>query len=202
MMSTVALVMMCALSLQTMTDAAKTAMLSLDASVQRQVATTVGDWQLDAAARVSQTFEAAPVKDVLAAIGRSTGLAVRFDQSVPESERSFTGRLTDLPLDAALAAVVTTNGMAFNVTSAKSVFVYSDTSANRQRFAESIRVFELAKASSGELIQTLTTQLIGPRRDGIRPMVVAVRTPSLIVVRATADKMDEIAKFIAANDKQ
>ena len=169
---------------------------------QQFVDASLADRHLDAVARVSQTFDAAPVKDVLTAIGRATGLVVRFDQTVPEQEKLFTGELTDLSLDAALAEVLTANAMAFKVIAPKSVFIYSDTSANRQRFAESTRVFELAKADSATLVQALTQHLRTARPDGVMPRLMAVKTPVLIYVRATADKMDEIAAFIVANDKR
>ncbi len=175
--------------------------LGLDPAVLRQVEGAIGDRRLDPAARVSQRFEATPITDVLAAITRATGLIVRFDQAVPELQAPFTGQLADLSLDAALAKVLTANAMAFTVITPKSVLVYTDTTLNRQRFAEAIRVFRLAKAESSMVVQALATYLRASNSDGIPPRFSAVREPALIYVRATADKMDAIANFISDNDK-
>ena len=173
----------------------------LDPAVQRQVDGTIGDRHLDPAVRVSAMFEATPIKDVLAEIGRSGGLIVRFDRAVPEQAKAISGQLTGLSLDEALAKVVTANGMSFVVVGPKSVFVYSDTPANREKFAVSVRMFTVAKADGAVLLGQLMAHIRTTWPDGIQPIATAVRAPAMIFVRATADKMDEIAKFIASNDK-
>lgn len=142
-----------------------------------------------------------PVKDVLRSLSQMTGLITRSDQSVPELDTHITVKWMNLRLDEALRTLLDANKIAFAVTGSKSVFIYSDTPDNRQKFAESVRVFALAKADPGRMIQILMAQPLMTAPDGIRPTLVAGPQSRTISVRATTEKMAQIATYILANDK-
>jgi hypothetical protein len=168
---------------------------------RQQVDAQLADRRLELVTVSALTAENKPVRDVLRSLSEMTGLVTRFDESVPELDTHCTVNMRNLRLDAALQTLLGANKIAWTVTGAKSVFLYSDTPANRQKFAESVRVFALAVAEPGVLQQKLMQLPIVSTASGLRPTVMSTRSARTIWVRATPDKMDEIAKFIAANDK-
>ena len=79
--------------------------------------------------------------------------------------------------------------------------MYTDTPANRQKYAETVRIFQIKNGDLARITQMLMLQPALSGSDGIPPIIVTGSASRTITVRATADKMDEIEKFIAANDK-
>jgi hypothetical protein len=169
---------------------------------QRSVEALLEMPRFDANIRIaSLKHEKTPISLVMGIMADLTRLTAHYDQSVPELTRTCTVNLVNASLDEALDAVLRANGMAFTVLGPKEVFVYSDTPANREKYAWSVRAFPVANADPAALTSLLYKQfLTGP---GIRPIIVASKSPSpTITVRATGEKMAVIAKLIAENDKR
>lgn len=166
------------------------------ASVDRQL----GDRQLDPNLQVtSLTMTGAPIKDILDVVSVASGLSIRYDQIVPELQKTLSVNFARVRVSDVLETVLRVQGLAYKVVSPKSIFVYSNTTANQQKFAEFVRTFYLTKADPTVLVFALA-DIFRARTDGIQPTFVGSRSRA-ISVRATSDKMADIEKFIAANDK-
>ena len=175
---------------------------ALPPAEQRVVDAQMADLRLDASVRIpSLKRETTSIRDVMSAIAGATGLTTRYDQNVPEVDKTCTVDLVDASLEDALKLVLHANAAAFKVLGPKAVFVYSDTPANRQKYTESIRTFYITNADPTQIGQLIIRLPAVSTPDGIRPVLVTGRASHTITVKATADKMAEIAKFIAANDK-
>src|SRR6478735_8082120 len=131
--------------------------------------------QLDAKIEVaSLKIVNGPIKDALDSLSAMTGLVVKSDQSVPELSTASSVTLGHVTLPQAVQIMLGGTGIAFAPTGAKSIFIYSDTPANRQKFAESVQTFAVTKAVPGAIQQQLMTQPF--MRDGIRPVVVTTKS--------------------------
>ena len=157
--------------------------------------------RLDASIRIaSLKRQATPIRSVMSAIAGITRLNAHYDQSVPELDNDCNVDLVDASLENALQVVLHANAIAFTVLGPKEVFVYSDTSANRQKYPWSVRAFQVMHADPSALTALLYRETTDP---GIRPVIVVAQSPSrTITVRATVGKMAVVSKLIADNDKR
>lgn len=168
--------------------------------VDRQLA----DRHLDSTVRMFGPQTAGPtLNDVLTAIGTAADWTITFDQTVPQLARaSMLSVSTNVVVKDVLTTMLERNGLAFAPLGSRAVFVYSDTAENRLRFVESVRCFDIRNADVLRLTASLNQTVLAPMKDGIRPVVVTSRSPSRLIVRATAERMTEIQKFIDANDRR
>ena len=91
--------------------------------------------------------------------------------------------------------------MTFKATGSKSVFVYPDTPANREKYTDFVRTFVIAKADIGTLATILNKSLSSMTADELRPTIVSLKDSRTVTVRATPEMMTRIATVIADNDK-
>ena len=169
---------------------------------QRQAAAQLAEPKLDSNAIVAALdLTATPLKDVVAAIAKAGGITVRYHSGVTNLDAVSAVKLSNAKVEDALHTALDPKGLAFKVTGEKSVFIYPDTPANREKYTESIRTFPIAKADVDILVQMLN-QAAGPfGADDLRPTFVSLNESRTISVRATPDIMARIAKLIADNDK-
>jgi hypothetical protein len=158
--------------------------------------------RLDPTIRIaSLKRQSTPISVVMDAIISITGLFVSYDESVPGLNKLCSVNLVNATLEEALQSVLGANAIAYNVGTPKSVFVYSDTPANREKHTWSVRAFEVLHADPAALVSLVYRELL--KTSGTRPIIIAPEKPArTIKVRATGEKMALIAKLIADNDKQ
>jgi hypothetical protein len=137
---------------------------------------------------------------VIDAVAKMTGLTVSYDQAVPELNTRINVTIARVSVTEALEMVLGANRLAYKVFESKQVFVYSNTDANRAKFAESIKTFYLSNVDPSFIIAVFSKAF--PSRDGIPPRMITNETSRAVTVKATPDKMAEIGKMIAANDKK
>ena len=157
--------------------------------------------KLDSSIRIAALKrDATKVLVVMDAITTLTRLTINYDANIPELEKACSVDFVNAPVSEVLEKVLRANGIGYTVLSPRQLLVYSDTPANREKYAWSVRTFPVAHADPAELTALLYRQLM--TGQGIRPIIVADKTAHTIKVRATGDKLAVIAKLIAENDKQ
>jgi hypothetical protein len=149
---------------------------------------------------VNLDLAATPLKDVVAAIAQAGGIAVRYHSAVAGLDAVAAVKLANSTVADALKTALAGRAMNFKVTGTKSVFIYPDTPANREKYTDAVRTFPIARANVSTLMQLLNGALT-TGADDLRPTIVSMKEPPTITVRATPDMMTKIAKLIADNDK-
>jgi len=120
---------------------------------QRQAAAQLAEPKLDSNAIVAALdLTATPLKDVVAAIAKAGGITVRYHSGVTNLDAVSAVKLSNAKVEDALHTALDPKGLAFKVTGAKSVFIYPDTPANREKYPESVRTFPIAKADVDILV--------------------------------------------------
>ena len=158
--------------------------------------------KLDSRAIVTELdLKAAPLRDVVGAIAKSGGITVRYHSAVTNLDAPTDAKLSNTAAGDALQIVLAPKKLAFQATGARSVFIYPDTSENRAKYTESVRMFTIVTADVMALTGILNRS-IGPTADDLRPTIVSLRDKRTIHVRATPDTMAKLAKVIADNDKK
>ena len=143
---------------------------------------------------------ATPLKEIVETIAKAGGITVRYHSAVTNLDTPSAVKLSNAKVEDALRTVLDPKALAFKATGAKSIFVYPDTPANREKYSDSVRTFTIVKADLIVLVTTVNRSLtVGA--DDLRPTIVSMREPRTITVRATPDTMAKIAKVIADNDK-
>ena len=149
---------------------------------------------------VNLDLPAAPLKDVVAAIAKAGGITVRYHSAVAGLDTIAAVKLEKSTVADALKTTLAGRALALKATGSRSVFVYPDTPANREKYTDAVRTFPIAKADVNTLMTFLNGALTtGP--DDLRPTIVSMKVPPTVSVRATPDVMAKIAKLIADNDK-
>ena len=151
----------------------------------------------------SLELQARPLKEVLDAIAKAARITVAYDSAVTNLDAPTSVKLANVSAEEALQTALAGKGLTFKVGGFKSVLVHPDTPAGREKYAESVRTFSIVHANVNALIQALNnTPSMAANPNGLRPVAVAMSSSRTITVKATADKMAEIAAFITANDKK
>ena len=168
--------------------------------VDRMVGAQLAAPTLSSTAAVSLDLSGKPFGEIVAAVADAAGITVRYHSAVTGLQDTASAKMSNSSAEDALRTVLGPKRLALKVTGSKSVFVYPDTTENRDRYADSVKTFTIAKADVGSLMQTLN-QAIKPGSDELRPTIVSDRAARTIAVRATPDMMTRVAKLIADNDK-
>jgi general secretion pathway protein D len=148
-----------------------------------------------------QFSSTASVKDILNFIGSTTGINITYDQQIPQLNNPYGLTLSNTSLQDALSQVLTANQLTYKVINPTTIFVYADTTANRQKFEDVyVQTFYLSNADPQELV-TLLTQVTTSQGLAVRPVITPNKTANAIVVKATAPVMDVISQLIEQNDK-
>ena len=153
--------------------------------------------------RVAVDVTATPLNDVLATLAKQVTITLRYAPTVGALTTPVTVKLDGEP-EAALRKVLDAHGLAFVLTSSRTIFIYPRTPADEEKYAQSIRDFTVVKRNPAEIMAVLNMMVarneLALEPFGQRPPI-ATDKVSMIRVRATAKVMDQIAKVIAANDK-
>jgi general secretion pathway protein D len=168
---------------------------------QRQIAAQLAAPKLDPRATVTALdLTKTPLRDILGGIAQAAGITLRFDSAVTKAlDAPATVHLSNSTAEEALHHVLDAHALAFNVIGRSTVVIYPDTPASREQYAYSVRAFTIVHADVSSLIQTVNQALTG-NVDGV--VLVMDREARTVYVRATPDRMAEIARLIAANDKK
>jgi general secretion pathway protein D len=171
--------------------------------LRQQAAQTSPIPRLDPRVRVSLGFSNAAVKDILTFIGAQTGIDIQYDQNIPTLNNPYSITLQDASLEEALNRVMFANTITYKVNGPKSIFVYADSQANRQKYEDQyIQMFYLSNADPQEVTQLINQVLTaGTAGPAVRPTVYPNKTANAIEVKATAPVMQVIAGIIDANDR-
>jgi type II secretory pathway component HofQ len=165
-------------------------------SVDRQVAAP----KLDPGAGITLSVVDTALRDVIGSVAQ--GVTVRYHSGVTNLEAAITAKFSNATIDDALQTVLSSKGLAFKVTGAKSVFIYPNTPENREKYQDSVHTFTIVAADVNRLGQTLNQALTPAGPDDLRPVIVTMSASRTVTVRATSDMMAKIAKIIADNDKR
>ncbi len=178
--------------------------VSPDPAVQRTIEAQLAaaaSVRLDPNARVTNlSLTATPLREILNAVAQAGGMTLRYAADITGLDTPATITLSGKTIEDALGGALEGHALTFHAMGPKTAFIYPDTPANRDKYTASIRVFPIAKADVTRLVQQLN-QALKPTADGFRPMVLTVREPPTLVVRAIPELMNWIAKWIAENDR-
>ena len=179
---------------------AVTAGVSAQSPEERLLAMQLAAPKLASDPAVNLDLSGTPLKDIVAAIAKATGVTVRYHSSVTNLDAVANAKLANsIPADA-FRTVLGSKSLTFKELGAKAVFVYPDTPANREKFTDAVQTFPITRANINFIQQTLNKSLtVGP--DDLRPTIVSLNQARTISVRATPDMMAQVAKIIAENDK-
>jgi hypothetical protein len=169
---------------------------------RRQIEAQLAAADLDPRARVAPlTWTNSRLKDVLAAIARSAGVELQYTLGVRNLDAPCTATLPESSAEDALRRVLQANGLAFMATGPRSVLIYPDTPSNRKAHTPLVRIYGIVAADPSAVAEVLNrTSLIGP--GGLRPLVLTVREPPMIIVRATPDLLGAVTILVAEHDKR
>ena len=144
-------------------------------------------------------FQQASLRDILNAIGETTGINVTYDSTY--QDRVYTVALEDVTLDQALSQIVTANQLFYKVVNPKTIMIIPDTAPKRAQYEEQVIMsFPISHVDPQELAQTINT-VIRPVGQQLAPAVVANKTTNTITVRATTSMMAIIERTIETLDK-
>ena len=193
-----------AVALALLFPAAARAQAMITPEEQRMVDAQLAIPKLDPNAMVTVDLSSTPVRDIIETVAKAGGITVRYHSGVANLDASADVKLSNATIQDALQTVLTPRGLAFAVTSAKSVFIYPGTAENRAKYASAVRTFSVANANVSSLSQILNQSLgngvLGP--DDLRPTIVTLNSSRTIYVRATPEVMAKVAKLIADADKR
>jgi hypothetical protein len=180
------------------------AQAQLTAQEQQMIDRQLAAPKLDPNVTVSLDVPSAPFKEVVATVAQAGGVTVRYHSGVTGVGTAGAVKLSNAAIADALSMVLTSKGLAFTPTGAKSVFIYPGTPDYRKKYTETVRTFSVVNVNAstvGQILnRSLAGSLLGP--DDLRPAIVTSATSHTIVVRATADVMEKIAQVIADADKR
>ena len=171
-------------------------------AVQQQAQQTSPIPRLDPRTVVPRmSFPSASVRDLLRTISDLTKLNIQFDQGLDATlSRTYPIDLQETPLEQVLTQILSANTLTFKVLNAQTIFIYSDTPNNRQRYEDQyVQTFYISSADPQELVQILTQTL--QQGPAIAPRFTLNKSANAIVVRATAPVMQLIETLIRANDR-
>jgi type II secretory pathway component GspD/PulD (secretin) len=157
--------------------------------------------RLDPRTRVQAMRFQGAVQDLLNAIRDFTGINFTYDQGLTQIlTRAYTIDLQDAPLEETLNQILSVNGLTFKVVNSKTILIYQDTAANRQKFEDLYTQNFLLSHIEAQEMMTLITQLTttGPM---VRPTITVNKTANSLWVKATASMMQLIEGWIKASDK-
>jgi type II secretory pathway component GspD/PulD (secretin) len=143
-------------------------------------------------------FNQASLRDILTFIGNASGINITYDATF--QDRPFSINIV-APLEGALNAVLTANGLFYSVLDEHTIIVAQDTNPNRLKYDRQVIVtFPISYADATELA-TMVTTITRTTTAAIQPVIQANKTPNTITVRATQAVMDVIRQVILTNDK-
>jgi type II secretory pathway component GspD/PulD (secretin) len=150
---------------------------------------------------------AVPLREVLAAISKANGFSFHFAPTIESLDTPCTVHLTGETVERSLTQILDPKKLAFVLTFHRRVFIFPNTAAERQKYAQSIREFKVVNGDTNTIVMKLNQAMVHPDKPlamepgGLRPIVAADSVERVIAVRATADVMDRIARIIAEYDK-
>jgi hypothetical protein len=184
-------------------EAAQVPVVSSDPTVQRSIeATLTRSDRLDPLARAhSLELSAKPIEEIIDAVAKAGGITVRYAPGMDGLKTLSSISVSDETVEHALAAVLKSAGLTFQAIGAKTAFVYPDTPANREKYTATIRVFTVAAADPTLLASELNRDLRSPT-EPFQALILTVREPPTIIVRAVPEIMARAAAWIADHDKE
>jgi type II secretory pathway component GspD/PulD (secretin) len=143
-------------------------------------------------------FNQASLRDILTFIGNASGINITYDATF--QDRPFSINIVE-PLEQALNAVLTANGLFYSVLDEHTIIVAQDTNPNRLKYERQVIVtFPVSYADATELATMITT-ITRTTTAAVPPVITPNKTPNTITVRATQAVMDVIRQLIVTNDK-
>jgi hypothetical protein len=184
---------------------AQVPVVSSDPAAQRQIEmqlTGAAAVRLDPNARIAGlSLINRPLRENLDAVAKEGGMTFRYAQGMTgRMSIPSTVTLSDRTVEDALRTALEGHALTFLALGPTTAFIYPDTPADRDRYAASVRVFPIAKADVGRLVQELN-QVLKPTFEGFRAMVLTASDSRTVVVRAIPELMTPIARWISEHDK-
>jgi hypothetical protein len=176
--------------------------VSNDPAVQGMIEKHLPPARLDPRARVGKLdLSDKPLKDIIDAIAKAGGITVQYASGMTGLDAPSAIALSDETVEHALGAVLEGRGLTFAAANATTAFIYPDTPPNREKYTEVNRVFPVAHADPETLARQLNRFLRSPT-NVFQPMILTVREPRVIVVRAVPDVLDRVETWMTENDKE
>ena len=155
---------------------------------------------LDPRIKVQHISYNGSVKELLTVIGTQTGITVQFDSQVQPANYQIS--MDDSSLEDVLNQVLTANSLTYKVLNAKTIFIYRDEQASRQKYDDQyVQIFYISNADVTEITTVLGSLTQGQVSAAVRPTITPMKTANAILVKATEPVMKVIAGIIAAADK-
>lgn len=157
--------------------------------------------QLDPRTVAPMSFPNAAARDIIAALGKATGITITYDRNADtQLTQSYNLETQGERFEVVLNNILTAFNMAYKVTGPSSIFIFQDTAQNRQKYDELYEItFLLEHADLTEMIQVITQHTQGG--TGVRPVIQPIKGANAISVKATAPVLQIMEQIIRANDK-
>jgi general secretion pathway protein D len=140
-------------------------------------------------------FENARLRQVIERFGNELNLNVLFDDSFRDEEK-FRFKVQDVPLARAFDLLLVQTKHLFEQIDRRTILVYSDTPANRQRFEQLlVKTFYLNSADPNDVKATIH-QMVGAQRQ-----IAVIKQLNALVVRDTLGNLRMIQEIIDSVDK-
>ena len=140
-------------------------------------------------------FEDVRLRQVLEKFGADLGLNVFFDESFKD-EPKFRFKAQNITLARAFDMILVQTKHLFEQVERRSILIYADTPANRQRFEQLlVKTFYLGSADANDVKATLH-QMIGAQRQ-----IAVIKQLNALIVRDTVANLKMVQEMIDSIDK-
>ena len=145
------------------------------------------------------SFRNANIRDILDALGNTSGINVAYDPQVPQT--AATVQLDGVTLEQSLQQIMSVNQLSYKVTSERAILVFPDNAQKHAQYDEQVvQTFYVSHADVTELTQLLSSLIRLPSM-AVQPAIQFNKAANTITVRGTASVVQIIEKVIAQNDK-
>ena len=144
-------------------------------------------------------FNNTSLRDILAAIGTSTGINITYDRQY--QDRQYTISIDGETLEQALGQILSVNQLSYKVMSERSILVFDDNAQKHGQYDDQvIQTFYLSNADATELVQLLSIAFRPPGL-AVQPAIAPNKSSNSITIRATPSVVGIFEKIIQQNDK-
>ncbi|MGC4082073.1 MAG: hypothetical protein QM736_08200 [Vicinamibacterales bacterium] len=145
------------------------------------------------------SFRNANIRDILDALGASSGINITYDPQVPQTAASV--QLDGVTLEQALQQIMSVNQLSYKVTSERSILVFPDNAQKHAQYDEQVvQTFYVSHADVTELTQIISSLIRLPTM-AVQPAIQPNKAGNTITVRGTTSVVQIIQKIIEQNDK-
>lgn len=144
-------------------------------------------------------FRSVGIREILDALGNAAGINITYDPTVPQTATSIV--LDGVTFEEGLQQIVSTNQLAYKVTSERSILVFPDNVQKHAQYDEQVvQTFYVSNADVTELTQILSSIVRFPQM-AVQPVIQFNKTANTITVRGTAPVVQILERIISQNDK-